>query len=100
MILSFRHRLTFFPEEISGLLTNEKRYCDRIEELNNDLAAFKSAFNAESRSNLEIKEKMEKIKEEADKNKHDLENQMQALRVDTIFSCLLFTLQRNYLGIR
>lgn len=72
-------------EEISGLLTNESRYCQRIEELSTDLNAFKTAYTTSEKSKREIEEKLQKLQQESDKDKHDLENQILALKVTCYF---------------
>ena len=44
--------------------------------------AFKAAYTSETRAKREVEEKLEKLKQEYDKDKHDLENQIVALRVN------------------
>lgn len=49
--------------------------------------AYKAAFNSESKAKREVEDKLEKLKEEFDKDKHNLENQIITLRVS---GCLAF----------
>jgi hypothetical protein len=72
--------LNHLIQEISGLLTNESRYCQRIEELSTDLNAFKTAYTTAEKSKREVEEKLQKLQQESDKDKHDFESQILALK--------------------
>ena len=45
------------------------------------LPAFKLAYATESKAECEAEEKLEKLKQDFEKDRHDLENQIVALRV-------------------
>ncbi|KIM90970.1 hypothetical protein PILCRDRAFT_157689 [Piloderma croceum F 1598] len=72
--------LNHLIQEISGLLTNESLYCQRIEELSTDLQAFKAAYTSSEKSKREVEDKLQKLQQEFEKDKHDLENQIATLK--------------------
>lgn len=66
-------------------MANESRYCQRIEELSTDLNAFKTAYTTAEKSKREVEEKLLKFQQGSEKDKHDLENQILALKVTRRF---------------
>ena len=75
--------------EIHALLSSESKSRQFISDLATESSAFKKAYSSSEKDRMELEEKFEKLRQDVEQEKHELQNQLRVgSRLVPVLPCL------------